>query len=50
MQAIGAGDLAANEAAQLTNVITGFSQTVKDAQLEERLDQIEKALALLKRE
>ncbi|MDX6502643.1 MAG: hypothetical protein QOG23_5907, partial [Blastocatellia bacterium] len=42
MEAIGAGDLGAHEAAGLTNVVTGFSQTITGAQLERRLDDVEK--------
>lgn len=37
MAAIGAGDLGVHEAAELTNVVTGFSQTIIAAQLERRL-------------
>ena len=43
------GDLGAREAAELTNVVTGFSQTITAAQLERRLDEIEKAVESLKR-
>jgi hypothetical protein len=50
MQAIGEGDLAAQEAAELANVVARFSQTITTAQLERRLDEVEKAVALLKRE
>jgi uncharacterized protein DUF5681 len=50
MAAIGAGDLGVHEAAELTNVVTGFSQTITAAQLERRLDEVEKAVALLQRE
>jgi len=49
LQAIGVGDLATREAAELTNVVTGFSQTINTAQLEQRLEEIEKAVELLKR-
>ncbi len=48
MQAIGMGDVGAHEAAELAKVVTGFSQTITTAQLERRLDEIEKAVALLK--
>jgi hypothetical protein len=50
LQAIGVGDLGPQEAAGLANVVTGFSQTITTAQLEGRLDEMEKALAALKRE
>jgi hypothetical protein len=50
MQAIGAGDLGAREARELTNVVAGFSQTITTAQLESRLDEIEKAIASSKGE
>jgi len=50
VQALGVGDLGAREAGELANVFTGFSQTVTSAQLEKRLDDIEKAMALTKRE
>jgi Family of unknown function (DUF5681) len=50
IQAIGEGDLCAHEAAELTNVVTGFSQTITTAQMERRLDEMEKAVALLQRE
>jgi hypothetical protein len=49
LQAIGVGDLATREAAELTSVVTGFSQTINTAQLEQRLEEIEKAVELLKR-
>ena len=50
IQGIGEGELGAREAEGLTNVVTGFSQTVTSAQLEKRLDEIEKAMVLTKRE
>ena len=50
LQAIAAGDLGAQEAGELTKVVTGFSQTITTAQLECRLGEMEKALTLLKRE
>jgi hypothetical protein len=50
MQAIGTGGLGAREAGDLAGVVAGFSQTVTTAQLEQRLGDIEKAIALLKRE
>jgi hypothetical protein len=50
MEAIGAGDLGADEAAKLSSVVTGFTQTITTAQLEKRLDDIEKAMALTKPE
>ena len=50
LQAIGVGDLGAQEAGELAKVVAGFSQTVTAAQLESRLGEIEKAVALLKRE
>jgi hypothetical protein len=49
MQAIGTGDLGAREAGELAGVVAGFSQTITTAQLEQRLGDIEKAIALLKR-
>jgi hypothetical protein len=45
MQAIGEGDLGAREAGELANVVAGFTQTITTAQLERRLDDIEKAIA-----
>jgi len=50
MQAIGVGDLGAQEAGEFAKVVAGFSQTVTTAQLENRLGEIERAIALLKRE
>jgi hypothetical protein len=50
LQAIGVGDLGAREAGELANVVTGFAQTITTTQLEKRLDQIEKAMELVKRE
>jgi hypothetical protein len=49
MEAIGAGDLGAREAGELARVVAGFSQTITTAQLENRLEEIEKALAPGKR-
>jgi hypothetical protein len=43
-------DLGAGEAAELANVVAAFSQTITTAQLERRLEEIEKAVALLNRE
>jgi hypothetical protein len=50
MQAIGAGDLGAREAGELAGVVAAFSQTIATARLEKRLDEIETAIALGKRE
>jgi hypothetical protein len=50
LQALGVGDLGAQEAGELAKVVAGFSQTIIAAQLEERLGEIERAVALLKRE
>jgi hypothetical protein len=50
MQAIAVGDLGAREASELATVVTGFSQTITTAQLEKRLEDIEKAVTLLKRD
>jgi hypothetical protein len=50
MQAIGVGDLGAREAGELASVVAGFSQTITSAQLEKRLDDIEKAMAAMKAE
>jgi hypothetical protein len=50
LQAFGVGDLGPQEAAGLANVVGSFSQTITTAQLEQRLEQIEKAVALLKQE
>jgi hypothetical protein len=50
LQAIGEGDLGAREAGELANVVTGFSQTIATTQLEKRLDQIEKAMEVVKPE
>jgi Family of unknown function (DUF5681) len=48
MQAIGDGDLGAQEAAELAKVVAGFSQTFVTADLEQRLRHIEQTLDLLK--
>jgi hypothetical protein len=50
VQAIGEGDLGAQEAGELARVVAGFAQTVTTAQLESRLGEIETAVALLNRE
>jgi hypothetical protein len=50
MQAIGVGELGAREAGKLAHVVTGFSQTIATAELEKRLETIEKTMALAKRE
>jgi hypothetical protein len=47
MQAIGDGDLSAHEAAELSKVIAGFSQTIVTADLEQRLGQVEQRIAVL---
>ena len=48
MQAIGDGDLSAQEGAELSKVVAGFSQTVATADMEQRLRQVEQSLTLLK--
>ena len=48
MQAIGDGDLGAQEAAELAKLVTGFSQTITTADLEQRVCQVEQTLELLK--
>jgi hypothetical protein len=50
LQAIGVGDLGPQEAAGLANVVGSYLQAIATAQLEPRLDQIENAMAALKRE
>lgn len=47
MQAIGDGDLGAHEAAELSKVVAGFSQTIATADSEQRLGQLEQMVALL---
>ena len=49
MQALDEGDLGTQEAGELANVVARFSQTITTAQLEGRLEEIEKVVALLKR-
>ena len=49
LQAIGVGDLGAQEGGELAKVVTGFAQTVNTAQLEDRLAFLGKAVALLSR-
>jgi Family of unknown function (DUF5681) len=48
MQAIGDGDLGAHEAAELSKVVAGFSQTIATADMEQRLCQVEQMVASLK--
>jgi hypothetical protein len=48
VQAIGDGDVSAQEGAELAKVVAGFSQTVATADMAERLRQVEQSLALLK--
>ena len=48
VQAIGEGDVSAEEGAELAKVVAGFSHTVTTAVLEERMDLIDKRLELLK--
>jgi Family of unknown function (DUF5681) len=48
MQAIGDGDLSAHEAAEISKVVAGFSQTVVKAELEQRFGQLEQMVALLR--
>jgi Family of unknown function (DUF5681) len=50
VQAIGEGEISAEEGADLAKVVAGFSQTVATADMEQRLRQIEQSLALLKSE
>jgi hypothetical protein len=45
--AIGDGELSAHEAAELTKVVTGLSQAIVTAQLEQRLREAEEKLAVL---
>jgi uncharacterized protein DUF5681 len=47
VQAIGDGELSAEEGADLAKVVAGFSQTVATADMEQRLRRIEQSLALL---
>ena len=48
VQAIGEGEVSAEEGAELSKVVVGFSQTVAAAEMDERLRQVERSLALLK--
>jgi hypothetical protein len=48
MQAIGEGDVSAQEGAELAKVVAGFSQTVVAADMDQRLREVEQSLALLK--
>jgi hypothetical protein len=48
VQAIGDGELSAEEGAELSKVVAGFSQTVATADMEQRLRQIERSVTLLK--
>jgi hypothetical protein len=48
VQAIGDGDVSAEEGAELAKVVAGFSQTIATSRMEQRLQQIEQSLALLK--
>jgi Family of unknown function (DUF5681) len=48
-QAVGDGDLGAQEAADLAKVIAGFAHTIATADQEARLSQLEQTVALLKR-
>jgi hypothetical protein len=48
VQAIGDGDVSAEEGADLAKVVAGFSQTVATADMEQRLRHIEQSLAVLK--
>jgi hypothetical protein len=48
-QAVGDGDIGPQEAAGLAKVVAGFSQTIVNAELEQRLDEAERAIELLKR-
>jgi hypothetical protein len=48
VQAIGDGDVSAQEGAELAKVVAGFSQTVNTADMEQRMRLIEQRLALLK--
>ena len=49
MQAIGDGDIGAQEAAELAKVVAGFSQTIVTADLEARVAEGERILELLQR-
>jgi hypothetical protein len=48
VQAIGEGELSAEEGADLAKVVASFSQTVATADMEQRLRQVEQSLTLLK--
>jgi len=48
MQAIGDGEVSAQEGAELAKVVSGFSQTVATADMDQRLRQIEQSLTVLK--
>ena len=47
VQAVGDGDLGAQEAAELAKVVAAFSQTIATARIEAQLRQAEEAIALL---
>jgi len=49
VQAIGDGDIGPHEAAELTKVVAGFSQTIANFELEARIADAERKLALLTR-
>jgi len=48
MQAIGDGDVSAQEGAELAKVVAGFSHAFATADMDERLRQVEQSLALVK--
>ena len=47
IQAIGDGELSAQEAADLSKVVAGLSQTIMSADLQQRLREVEEKLAVL---
>ena len=49
MQAVGDGDLGAQEAAELAKVVAGFVQTLTTAQLASRVAELEQVFELLQR-
>ncbi len=48
MQAVGDGDLGAREAAELAKLVADFSQTLTSAHLEQRVEEIERTVRVLK--
>jgi hypothetical protein len=47
IEAVGAGQIAPSEAAALASVIAAYARTIDHAEVEERLDKIEKELKIL---